>query len=357
MGSELQRRVALMGCGRIATKRHAPILADGQIAGAVLDSVCDTDVIRAQVMGERYGVPYYTSIEALMERQDPDVVAILTPSGLHAQHIRQLLPYGKPLIVEKPLALRPTSAEFVTQEAEEAGVPLFTVLQNRFNPPIVHLKRALDAGRLGDPIVANVCVRWCRHADYYKDWHGTWEMAGGVLANQAIHHIDLLQWLLGMPRDVFAWSGSSSVTGTQVEDTLIGMLRFWHNGVKATIETTAATRPRDLEGSITILGTRGSVKVGGFAVNRMEIWDFEELLPGDDEIRVSCETPPDVYGYGHRAFYDHVTDCLDSGAPSPIDGRNSVTLVTALYESVETQKVVDLYQGPPYSLRLGKVLP
>jgi UDP-N-acetyl-2-amino-2-deoxyglucuronate dehydrogenase len=351
MGSQLTRRVALMGCGRIANKRHAPILAKSEVPGATLAAVCDVQAHRARDTGDLYDVPHYTDIEDLIKAENPDIISILTPSGLHAQHIEQLLEHRIPLIVEKPLSLRLADAERVTALAQELQVPLFTVLQNRFNPPVRHLKGALDAGRLGDLVSVNVCVRWCRHPEYYADWHGTWQYAGGVLANQAIHHVDLLSWLVGEPVGIVAYADRH--LQMRIEDTLVAALRFRYGGL-GTIEVTAATRPKDIEGSLTVLGTEGSVKVGGFAVNRMEIWRFNDPQPEDEQVSQSSETPPDVYGYGHKAFYRHVLDCLDHDKPSPIDGRTSLRLVTALYQSVETGVEVCLgssYQ--PESEHLG----
>jgi UDP-N-acetyl-2-amino-2-deoxyglucuronate dehydrogenase len=347
--AQKSRKVCLIGCGRIANKRHAPLLKSGGVKGAYLGGVCDIDTEKGFLLSHHYEVPYYNNFHTMMRYENPDIVSILTPSGMHGRHIKQLLEYGKPLIVEKPLTLVYAEAEQVTELAKQAGVPLFVVKQNRFNPPVVHLKRAMDDGRLGDIVVATVTVRWCRHPEYYKDWHGTWEMAGGVLANQAIHHIDLLTWLLGQPSSVFAHY--SKQDGIEVEDTLVGILRY-PSGALASLELTAATRPKDLEGSITVLGTEGVVKVGGFAVNEMSLWEFDTPEPEDAEIRKTIESPPNIYGYGHKAFYEHVLDCLNNNTETPIDGRTSLRVVTALYQSVETGKEV-LLSEDPISKRLG----
>jgi len=343
------RKVALVGCGRIANKRHAPLLTSGEVKGAYLGAVCDTDIKKGFAMSHHYEVPYYDNFHTMLRYENPDIVSILTPSGMHGIHIKQLLEYGKPLIIEKPLTLVYSEAEEVMERAALARVPLFVVKQNRFNPPVVHLKNAVDEGRFGDIAVATVTVRWCRYPEYYQDWHGTWAMAGGVLANQAIHHIDLLTWLLGQPYSVFAYASDDG--NIDVEDTLLGILRY-PDGALASVELTAATRPKDLEGSITIQGSKGVVKVGGFAVNEMSLWEFDESKPGDDEIRKTIESPPNIYGYGHKAFYEHVLDCLDNGTQTPIDGRTSLRVVTALYQSVETGGEVFLDEDP-FSERLG----
>jgi len=341
------KRIGLVGCGRIATKRHAPLLASGEVDGAILAAVCDIDQEKAATLGQKYNVPYYTSMDAMIEQSQPDVVSILTPSGLHFQHAAHVIrTYGLPVIVEKPLALTVADTESLTLLSGLRQVPLFTVLQNRFNVAVHLLRQNFE--RLGEIVSANVCVRWARNEAYYQDWHGTWAQAGGVLANQAIHHIDLLTWLLGTPRSVFAYENHTR--SSEVEDTLVGVMRYY-NGAIATIEVTAAAT-KDLEGSLTIIGTRGMVKVGGFAVNRIDVWEFDEEQPEDFVVRNASENPPDVYGFGHRQLYYHVLQCLQAGVPSPIDGRPSVRVVNALYQSVEQHREVGLLDMP-VSNRLG----
>ena len=344
------KRVGLVGCGRIATKRHAPLLGNNEVTGAVLAAVCDIDDAKASALSEQYQVPRYSDFERMMDVEHPHLVAILTPSGMHGRHIKEMLNYQVPLIVEKPLALIPAEAEEVTALAKRKGVPLFVVMQNRFNPAIVHLRHAVDGGRFGEINIATVTVRWCRHLPYYQDWHGTWAQAGGVLANQAIHHIDILTWLLGQPESVFAYATSS--LPIDVENTLVAVLRY-PGGALAVLELTAATRPIDWEGSITIQGTKGTAKIGGFAMNQIDTWRFKDSLPDDALICLTAENPPGVYGYGHKMFYEHVLECLEKDTASPIDGRSSLRVVTALYQSVETGREVSLAREP-YSYRLGR---
>jgi len=343
------KRVAILGCGRIATKRHAPILSSGEVRGLTLAAVCDIDADKARTMGERGEVPWYTDGDTMMREVDPDILAICTPSGMHFEHAMHFLNYGKPLVIEKPLCLVAADARSLVYHANKLDVPVFPVLQNRFNIAVQHLERAWRAGRFGKLINANVTVRWSRDESYYQDWHGTWAQAGGVLANQAIHHIDLLTWLFGMPHHAFA--RASRTRSGEVEDTLVGILEYFYGDGLVTLELTA-TAYKDMEGSLTVNGTRGIAKIGGFAVNRVDFWQFDEELPEDATIRTVNENPPNVYGYGHCAFYQHVLDCLEKGIPSPIDGRDSINLVTALYQSVEEQREVNL-MITPYSARLG----
>ena len=338
--------VGLIGCGRIA-KRHARVI--DEIGGLYLQVVCDTDIGRAQALATTHGVTWECDMHSLA-MHNPDIISVLTPSGFHAQHVISLAHYGIPIIVEKPMALTLEDADAMIAVCERHGTPLFVVKQNRFNLPIVLLREVVDSYMLGHIRSATVCVRWCRRSDYYRDWHGTWSMAGGVLANQASHHIDLLQWMMGEPESVFAYERA---LGTPVENLLMGIVRF-RNGALGSIEVTTATRPCDTEGSLTLLGTNGMIKVGGFACNKIVTWQFE----GDDDIDISAytENPPDVYGFGHKAYYEHVLDCLDGGLEplvSGVEARKGLALTIALYQSVEEGREVSSSR-PLYSQRLGR---
>ena len=234
---------------------------------------------------------------------------------------------------------------------------LFVVKQNRFNVPVVELRKALDAGRFGKLVLGTVRVRWCRPQAYYDQdsWRGTWAFDGGVLTNQASHHIDLLEWMMGDVESVFAKS-TTALVNIEAEDTAIVTLKF-KNGALGIIEATTAVRPKDLEGSISILGETGTVEIGGFAVNEMKHWNFSEELPGDvDVIKKYSVNPPNVYGFGHQAYYDHVVDCINGKKPALVDGlkgRRSVELINAIYESIETGKEVFLRCNARNS-RLGR---
>lgn len=346
-----------MGCGRIA-KRHAALLGEGQVEGACLAAVCDTREERARELGTRYGVPSYTDADEMMRREGERIgmVAVLTPSGLHAEHVCTLAPYGKHILVEKPLALTLADADRMIRVCDENGVRLFVVKQNRFNVPVQKLREALEAGRFGKPVLGTVRVRWCRTQEYYDQdaWRGTWAYDGGVLANQASHHIDLLEWMMGEVESVFARS-ATALADIEAEDTAVATLRF-RSGALGVIEATTATRPRDLEGSLSILGERGTVEIGGFAVNRMRVWEFAEPRPGDEEVleRYSVN-PPSVYGFGHQAYYEHVVDCLKTSRQQLVDGlegRRSLELISAIYESIETGQEVFLRFNPK-KCRLG----
>jgi predicted dehydrogenase len=349
-------KFAIVGCGRIA-KRHSDLLGDGQIEGAKLIAVCDKKFDRAKAISDAKNVPAYSDMHEMMVREKPDVVTVLTESGNHAQHVIELAKYGASIVVEKPMALTLSDADKMIETCDLNGVRLFVVKQNRFNIPVVELRKALEAGRFGKLVLGTVRVRWCRPQAYYDQdsWRGTWALDGGVLTNQASHHIDLLEWMMGDVESVFAKS-TTALVDIEAEDTAVVTLKF-KNGALGIIEATTAVRPKDLEGSISILGETGTVEIGGFAVNQMKHWNFSEPLPGDDAVFENFSVnPPNVYGFGHLAYYEHVVDCINGEKQALVDGlrgRKSLELINAIYESIETGEEVFLRFNPKRS-RLGK---
>jgi predicted dehydrogenase len=349
-------RFALVGCGRIA-KRHSELLGLGQVAGAELAAVCDVVEEKARRTAAPFRVPYYTDMHEMCRRERIDVLVILTESGRHAEHVLALAPYGRHIVVEKPMALTLDDADAMIEACDAAGIKLFVVKQNRFNVPVLKLREALEAGRLGKLVLGTVRVRWCRTQAYYDQdpWRGTWALDGGVLSNQASHHVDLLEWMMGDVASVFARS-TTALVDIEAEDTAVVVLKF-RSGALGIIEATTAARPRDLEGSISILGEHGTVEIGGFAVNEMKTWQFEPELPGDDDVMARFSVnPPNVYGFGHQAYYEHVVDCIRNDRRQLVDGlegRRSLELISAIYESVETGREVPL-RFTPRLCRLGQ---
>jgi UDP-N-acetyl-2-amino-2-deoxyglucuronate dehydrogenase len=338
-------RIALLGCGRIAA-RHAELLGNRVIDGASLAAVCDIDETRAQAFAARYDVPAYTSLPSLLKHERVDAVAVLTPSGLHAEHAVAVLEAGVHAIVEKPMALTLADADRMVDTADKTGRRLFVVKQNRFNVPVVKAREALDTGRFGQLVLGTVRVRWCRDQRYYDQdaWRGTWAMDGGVIANQASHHVDMLTWFMGPVERVHA-RGLRALVDIEAEDTAVATLQF-RNGAVGIVEATNATRPKDLEGSLSVLGSGGSVEIGGFAVNEIRHWHFASEREGDAEVRSRFSVnPPDVYGFGHRAYYEHVVQVLRGEAQALVDGREgraSLELIAALYESMASGQDVAL---------------
>lgn len=339
--------LALVGCGRIAQK-YSEIFASDQLQGARIAAVCDVKKDRAGKLAERHGVKAYTDFHDMMSKEHNaiDVVCVLTESGNHATHTVELAPYGKHIVVEKPMALTLEGADRMISACDAAAIKLFVVKQNRYNLPIRKLREALEAGRFGKLVMGTTRVRWCRHQAYYDqdEWRGTWAMDGGVFANQASHHVDLVQWCLGQPVSVYA-QGRTALADIEVEDTGAAIINF-ASGAIGIVEATTATRPKDLEGSLSILGEKGMVEIGGFAANQMKIWQFEEPVPGDEEVIAKfAENPPNVYGFGHIAYLQNVIDAVLHGKPSLVDGlegRRSLELVTAIYESMATGEPITL---------------
>jgi UDP-N-acetyl-2-amino-2-deoxyglucuronate dehydrogenase len=346
---------AIVGCGRIA-KRHSELLGHQQIDNARLAAVCDIIEQKAAKIGNEFSVPYFTDMHEMMQKVKIDVVIVLTESGNHAKHVVALAQYGKHIVVEKPMALTLEDADAMIRACDKACVKLFVVKQNRFNVPVLKVRDALENGRFGKLVLGTVRVRWCRPQAYYDQdaWRGTWAMDGGVLTNQASHHVDLLEWMMGEVDSVFAMS-TTALAKIEAEDTAVVTLRF-RNGALGVIEATTAVRPVDLEGSLSILGEGGSVEVGGFAVNKMKVWNFVAPAEGDDAVMEKYSVnPPNVYGFGHQAYYDHVVDCILNNKQHLVDGlegRKSLELINAIYESIETGREVNLHYRPKYS-KLG----
>ena len=348
---------ALVGCGRIA-QRYLDLL-NGHIPGARLVAVCEQQEDRLKAAIEKTGVPGFAGLDELMKIHGDaiDVICVLTESGHHARDTIAAAKYAKHVLVEKPMALTLDDAQAMIVACDEAGVRLFVVKQNRYNLPVLKLREALEAGRFGKLVMGSVRVRWCRRQSYYDQdpWRGTWALDGGVFANQASHHIDLLMWMLGEPVSVYATTRTALVN-IQAEDTGVAVIKF-HNGAIGLVEATTATRPMDLEGSLSLLGEKGSVEIGGFAVNQMRSWQFVQPSANDAEVMTKfSENPPSVYGFGHTRYLEGIVASLRGTGPRLVDGlegMRSLELIIAMYESAATGKEVVL-RFRPEAARLGE---
>ncbi len=335
-------RVALVGCGRIS-RNHFDAIA--RIDGLALVSVCDSVASRAEAAGQAHGVPWFTSLEEMLAAVPSDVVVIATPSGLHPQHGMLAARAGRHVITEKPMAITLHAADQLVQACDDAGVRLFVVKQNRLNPPIQLLRRAIDKGRFGRLFMANCTVRWTRPQEYYDQapWRGTWEFDGGAFMNQASHYVDLVQWLVGPVESVMAKTATLA-RRIEAEDTGAAILKF-RSGALGVLEVTMLTYPKNLEGSITLLGERGTVRIGGTAVNKVEHWEFADYDDDDKLVDVAATNPPTVYGFGHEGYYRNVLAVLRGEAQPDTDGRSgrkSLELILGIYESARTGREVPL---------------
>jgi UDP-N-acetyl-2-amino-2-deoxyglucuronate dehydrogenase len=337
-------RIALVGCGRISERHIDAIAANPQLE---LVAVCDEVAERARAAGEKSGVPHFTSYEKMLKTVAADAVAICTPSGMHPKQGIIAAERGLHVISEKPMATRLEEADALVKACDDAGVHLFVVKQNRLNPSIQLLKRSLDAGRFGRIYLANTTVRWNRPQSYYDmaPWRGTWEFDGGAFMNQASHYVDMIQWLVGQVESVTARTATLA-RRIESEDTGVAILRF-RNGALGTIEVTMLAYPRNMEGSITVIGERGTVKVGGTALNRIEHWEFAEYddIDREAELLRAAPNPLSVYGSGHRPYYENVVAVLRGEAAPETDGREgrkSLELILAIYESARSEREIAL---------------
>ena len=337
-------RCILVGCGRISERHLEAVSAHPELE---LAAVCDIVEERARTAGERHDVPWFTSYERMLGESAADVAILCTPSGLHPQHGILAAGHGLHVICEKPMATRLEEADALVRACDAAKVRLFVVKQNRLNPAIQLLKRAADRGRFGRIFLANTTVRWNRPQSYYDaaPWRGTWEFDGGAFMNQASHYVDMIQWLVGPVASVSAKTATLA-RRIESEDTGIALLRF-RSGALGTIEVTMLTWPRNLEGSITIIGEKGTVKVGGTALNRIETWEFSEYDDDDREAEALrlAPNPLSVYGSGHNPYYSNVVRVLrdeDLAGTDGREGRKSLELILAIYESARTGREVDL---------------
>ena len=354
--SQKKYRFALVGCGRIV-KKHVDAI--NSIKEAELVAVCDIKREKAEMIGKQYHVPFYESYDDMLKKEDIDIVNILTPSGLHPEHTVDIVKkYKKHIVCEKPMALTLEDADNMIETCDEYGCRLFIVKQNRYNLPVQKLREAVETGLLGKIILGTVRVRWCREQKYYDQdsWRGTWALDGGVITNQASHHIDLLEWMMGEPVSVIGKT-ATYLANIEADDTAIAIITF-KNGAMGLIEATTAARPKDLEGSISILGHKGTIVIGGFAVNKMVTWNVADQSKEEQEriLKEYAEEPPNVYGFGHVRYLENVIDCIKNNKKALVDGiegRRSLELINAIYESAETGKEVFL-RFQPKRAKLGR---
>lgn len=332
----------LIGCGRISEKH---INALKQTPNVKIAAVCDIKEERAKQLAISLNCDSYSDYKEMLRRKDIDVIDICTPNGTHASIAVDTAKAGKNVLVEKPMALNSSDCDKIINACKENNVNLFVVKQNRFNPPIVKLREAIDKGRFGKLVIGNVTVRWARPQDYYdqNEWHGTKHMDGGMLFTQASHHVDMLQWMMGPIQSVKAHIATITHK-IETEDTAVVVMKF-KNGALGVVEATTCTFPKNMEGSIVILGEKGTAKIGGMAMNKVDHWEFSDYNNEDENIRECATNPPNVYGYGHNEVIKNVTESLLKGEPvaggvSGEEAKKSVRLIEAVYESAKTGKEV-----------------
>lgn len=334
---------ALVGCGRISAKHLEALHAHSNKAR--ITDVCDIDPAKLNAAIEATGATGHATLGELLAKGSADNVILCTPSGLHPRQAIECAAAGKNVVTEKPMATRWQDGLAMVKACDEAGVRLFVVKQNRKNATLQLLKRAMEERRFGRVYMVNVNVFWTRPQEYYDsaDWRGTWEIDGGAFMNQASHYVDLLDWLIGPVESVNAMTATLE-RNIQVEDTGVLNIR-WRSGALGSMSVTMLTYPRNLEGSITILGEKGSVRVGGVAVNQIEHWEFADNRDYDASLDKTSYATDNVYGFGHTAYYENVIDTLDGSAEAETDGREglkSLELLIATYMSARDGRTVSL---------------
>lgn len=335
-------KVAVVGCGRISKNHFGAI--EQHADDLELAAVCDSDPVVLDEAVNQLGVPGYLGLEEMLESEELDAVALCTPSGLHPDQAVMTAKYGVNVISEKPMATRWSDGVRMVKACDEANVRLLVVKQNRRNTTLQLLKQAMSEGRFGKVHMVHLNVFWTRPQDYYDQgkWRGTWELDGGAFMNQASHYVDLLDWIIGPISDVQAMT--STHRDIEVEDTGVLNVR-WRNGALGSMAVTMCTYPKNLEGSITILGEKGSVRVGGVAVNEIQEWNFSDEKGYDRDIKSANYETTSVYGFGHPLYYKNVVDVLRGDAGPETDGREglkSLEVLIAAYLSARDGRTVSL---------------
>ena len=336
-------KIAVIGCGRIAEKHFDAINSHRE--NIELVSICDSNPQQLERAVKKTGVKGYLNLREMLKDSDAHLVALCTPSGLHPEQTIRCARDGRHVMTEKPMATHWRDGLQMVKECDQSGVRLFVVKQNRHNATLQLLKRAIEKGRFGRIYMVQVNVFWSRPQEYYDSaaWRGTWEFDGGALMNQASHYVDLLDWLIGPVKSVQAMTGTLART-IEVEDTAVMNIQ-WRSGALGSMSVTMLAYPKNLEGSITILGENGTVKLGGVAVNDFEYWEFLDTDEDDIKIKNASYETTSVYGFGHPVYYHNVIQTLRGEAEPGTDGREglrSLELLIAAYLSARDGKQISL---------------
>jgi len=343
--------VALIGCGRIAGHHAFSIQS---CIGVTLVAVCDLVSKKGESYREEFSVPCYKDYRVMFDAHpEIDTVAIMTPSGMHFEHGMEVMGvYGKSLIIEKPTFMRPDQLITAYDKAQELGLQIFPVFQNRYNLAVQRVKQAILNDELGNIQIVSVRTRWCRPQRYYDlaPWRGTFSHDGGALTNQGIHHVDLLRYLGGAVGQINATMRTLGAD-IEVEDTVVATFKYENNSL-GNLEVTTAARRDDFEASLSIVGSKGLAQIGGIAVNELEVF-----TPNPEDCKEFSEDFSScVYGNGHLKMYDDIVSTFLSGVSFPVtreDALSTIRLLHAFYRSDEAGGWVDV-GSDEQSIRLGR---
>lgn len=341
-------KYALIGCGRISINHM--IAAHNN--GLVFVGLCDidkkhVDILREKCQFDTSDIPVFNDFKTMVIQQKPELVAIATESGKHAEIALFCIEHGINVIIEKPMAMSVEDAQRIIDESKKHSVKVCVCHQNRFNKAVVCTKRAIDEGRFGKLSHASICVRWNRGKDYYDQakWRGTWEQDGGTLMNQCIHGIDLLLYLVGSPaKTIYGQTRQNFHPYLEAEDVGMAVVSF-ENGCIGTIEGTVNTYPKNLEETLYLFGEKGTVKIGGTSTNTIEHWAFNDSRDYDDECSKLFEQTSNVYGNGHTLLYSDMISAIQNNREplvSATEGKKALQIVLAIYKSERDGARVEL---------------
>tara|TARA_B100000427_G_C15515734_1_gene598109 strand:+ start:2448 stop:3509 length:1062 start_codon:yes stop_codon:yes gene_type:complete len=338
-------KIGILGCGRVA-QHYKNILNSGNVKNFEIVGVADKEISKAQNYSKNFNCDFFSDLSEMINKKKPNLVLVLTPSGEHFNDVRKSLKMGCNTIVEKPIAMTPSEADSLKDLSIKMNLMLGVVYQNRLNPAIQFLKNELNKGVFGKIITASIRLRWARYQDYYEDeWHGTWKQDGGVINQQAIHHVDVMNWLCGPVTEVCA-TGGNLINNLEAEDTMVGIIKF-KNGSFGTIEATTGLRPKDQEASISIVGDKAIATVGGIALNKIEKWYSNNSNQNEKEIinKFSQEVP-NGYGLSHGPYLQKVIDCLNNGSiDAPVNSEDAAIttrIIHSLYASYENNSWISI---------------
>lgn len=336
-------KIGIVGCGRLA-QHYNKIFESGVVKYFEIIAVCDKNIDRAKDYAKLYNCKFFENLSEMVRNDRPDLVIILTPSGEHFNDAKISLEMGCHTLVEKPITMLPNQGEELEQISKTSKLMYGVVFQNRLNPAIQLLEKELKSKNFGKIITSSIRLRWCRMQEYYNDdWHGTWKNDGGVINQQAIHHIDVMNWLLGPIVAVCATGGNLS-NNLEAEDTMVAIIKF-KNGSLGTIEATTALRPKDFEASISVLGDKGIATIGGIALNKIESWILQNSKDNEKFIIDKySQDVPNGYGLSHGPFLQNVINNLLKGSiESPVSAKDGILtskIIHSLYASYEKKSWV-----------------
>ena len=349
-------KIGIIGCGRVAN-HYQTLYKKKKIKNSKIIAVCDLMIKKARFLAKQFKCNFYKTIEDLLNSEDIDLIIISTPSGLHYQSCIKALKANCHVIVEKPIALLINEANKIEKLAKLKKLICCVAYQNRFNPAIEKAFEAIKKNNLGKIINSSIRIRWCRYQNYYNDsWHGKWSLDGGVISQQAIHHLDTMIKFCGLPKKVSAFS-DRRLNKLEAEDTLVGIIKF-NNGILGTVEATTAVRPKDYEASITIIGEKGIIEIGGIALNKVTKWEIKGQKKIEKKIKIKySENVSNPYGYSHfRLFNKVINNILEKKNLSPVpvnEAIKSLKLVHSFYSSIENKKWINYSSKLANSRKLG----